>query len=212
MFMGEWFQESSPEVKKIDKITQWIGDLPASNTSKIFWGVKDLTPTERISTPRTRKIVSTPQRRLPMTTRGQRKCPFSPLCHPPVGDPRITVQPIKNTTNHSIRFTLYADQFPYPTRTINAYANTFLRTNAKPVKPTPKSIAVPPPSYTGCAPAADEKEKFAGLPLDGSCVENDQEPGVSVNPAYFSVPVPVTETLAGDPPCEKIPELNKSNV
>ena len=112
MCMGEWFQESSPEVKKIDKITQWIGDLPASNTSKIFWGVKDLTPTERISTPRTRKIVSTPQRWLPMTTRGQRKCPVSPRCQPPIGDPRITVQPIKNTTNHSIRCTLFSS----PTR------------------------------------------------------------------------------------------------
>jgi hypothetical protein len=101
---------------------------------------------------------------------------------------------------------------PHPTQPETTYASTFLRTNAKPVKPIPKSIAVPPPSYTGCAPAADEKEKFAGDPLDGSCVENDQVPGVFVYPAYFSVPVPVTETLAGDPPCEKIDELTKSKV
>jgi hypothetical protein len=81
----------------------------------------------------------------------------------------------------------------------------FLRAKANPIipiNPIPIKLAVPPTSETGCAPTAEEKEKFGGVPLKGSCEVNAQLPGVLSNPAYFKKPDPVTERVPGDPPWE----------
>ena len=73
-----------------------------------------------------------------------------------------------------------------------------------------------PPSGTN-APVADEKEKFAAggvpdVPEEGSCVESAHVPGVASKPAFVINPVPVTVTLAGEPPWEKMEDETRLNT
>ena len=68
-----------------------------------------------------------------------------------------------------------------------------------------------PPSGTS-VPVAAEKEKFAGEPADGSCVEKDHVPRVLSKPAFVKMPLPVTVTEAGEPPWEKTDDEVRLNT
>jgi len=69
-----------------------------------------------------------------------------------------------------------------------------------------------PPSGTEEPVAAEKENLCPKSPPPGSCVEKLQVPNVGSNPFPETVPVPVTVTVAGLPPWEKIEDEMRSKV